>query len=288
MFQSVLVPLTGFDSDKAALETAYLAGRLFGAHIACLWVRPNPAHFSVGAMESYFVNDAAAAKFLAEEELRTEAARLAFAEFCENRQVMLAEAPPGTKGVSAASRELVGNAVETTLAQARSHDLVVLARAPRESHLGMRGIGAILIGSGRPVLLATEHVPENLAATIAVAWKDAPESARALAVSMPFIEKAEQVFVLAADDEGAKPGAATESAERVATTLRWNGLRAEARYVVPGGQTLAEALIGAASACGADLLVMGAYGHSRVQELVFGGVTRHVLAASPLPVLMFH
>jgi nucleotide-binding universal stress UspA family protein len=287
MFKSMLVPLTGFHSDKAALESAYLAGRLFDAHVECLCVRPKPAHFTVGAVESYFVNEASAAKFLAEDELRTETARIAFAEFCENRQVTLADAP-GPKGVSVALREITGDAVETTIAQSRFHDLVVLGRAPAASGLSTGGIGAVLVGSGRPVLLAPERTPETLAATIVIAWKDAPEAARALAVSMPFLEKANKIVVLGADEDGAKTGAAAESAEKIANLLRWNGLKAEARYIAPGGQVLPDAVLGAAGACGADMLVMGAYGHSRARELVFGGFTRHVLASSLLPVLLFH
>ena len=287
MFKSLLVPLTGFHSDKAALESAYLTARLFNAHVEALWIRPKPAHFTVAALESHFVNEASAAKFLAEDELRTETTRIAFAEFCENRQVTPADSP-GSKGVSAASREITGDAVETTIAQARFHDLVVLGRAPSASGLSIGGIGAVLVDSGRPVLLAPERTPETLASTIAVAWKDAPEAARALAVSMAFLEKAKKIVVLSADEEDAKTGAAAESAEHIATLLRWNGAKAEAHHIAPGGQTLPEAVLEAADACGADMLVMGAYGHSRARELVFGGFTRTALTSCRLPVLLFH
>jgi hypothetical protein len=89
VFKSILVPLTGFESDTTALETAYLAGRLFDAHLNCLWIRPRPAHFTPEALESHFVNEATAAKFLAEDDLRTEAARIAFAEYCQSALAML-------------------------------------------------------------------------------------------------------------------------------------------------------------------------------------------------------
>jgi nucleotide-binding universal stress UspA family protein len=104
---------------------------------------------------------------------------------------------------------------------------------------------------------------------------------------MPFLEQAGRIVILSADDD-AKSGAAGESAERVATLLRWNGLKADAHAIAPAGQEAVEAVLGAASSFGADLLLMGAYGHSRARELVFGGFTRRVLAACPLPVLMFH
>jgi hypothetical protein len=90
--------------------------------------------------------------------------------------------------------------------------------------LSLRGIGAVLVSGGRPVLIAPARPATNLGATIALAWKDTPEAARALAVSMPFLEQAGRIVILSADDD-AKSGAAGESAERVATLLRWNGLR---------------------------------------------------------------
>jgi nucleotide-binding universal stress UspA family protein len=288
VFKSILVPLTGFESDTTALETAYLAGRLFDAHLNCLWIRPRPAHFTPEALESHFVNEATAAKFLAEDDLRTEAARIAFAEFCQRRKMALVNAPPGPKDVSASSPECVGDVVETTIAQSRFHDLVVLARAPSASHLSLRGIGAVLVSGGRPVLVAPELPSTTLGATIALAWKDTPEAARALAVSMPFLEQAGKIVILSADDDSAKSGAAGESAEQVATLLRWNGLKADAHAIAPAGQEAVDAVLAAASSFGADLLVMGAYGHSRAREVVFGGFTRRVLAACPFPVLMFH
>lgn len=287
MFKSIVVPLTGFESDRAALDTAYLAAQSFDSHIEGLWVRPNPVHFTVGAVESFFVNEATAAAFLAEDELRTKAALIAFADFCADRKLTLADTP-GYEGGSATLREMTGDAAKTTIVQSRFHDLVVLGRPPRASGLSTRGIGAVLIGSGRPVLLAPERAPKNLGTTIAVAWKDAPEAARALSVAMAFLAKAGKILVLAADEDGADIGAAMGSAARVANLLHWNGLNAEAHNVTSGGKPLSDAVLSAAEALGADLLVMGAYGHSRASELMFGGFTRRVLAASPLPALMVH
>ena len=288
MLQSILVPLTGFATDNAALDMAYRAGRLFDSHIECLWVRPAPAHFTAGAVESRFVNEASAALFAADDELRTAAARIAFAEFCEKSRIPLANEPPAAKGMSAALRETTGDAVEMTIAQSRIHDLVVLARAPSASHLSTRGIGSVLVGSGRPVLLASDGLHENFARTIAIAWKDTPEAARALSMSMPFLEKAEKIVVFSVLEGGAKHSAAGDSADRIATTLRWNGLKAEAHSIPSAGQTAPEAVLSATRICGADLLVMGGYGHGRARELAFGGFTQHMLAACPLPLLMVH
>jgi nucleotide-binding universal stress UspA family protein len=102
------------------------------------------------------------------------------------------------------------------------------------------------------------------------------------------LSKAHKLVVLTADEGTEKPARNIEAAERVARQLRRPGCPVESRLVVPAGRPVAEAILDTAKACGADILVMGAYGHSRVRELVFGGFTRHVLNTSPLPAFLFH
>ena len=223
-----------------------------------------------------------------ENDVRSKRAQVAFAEFCARWSVPLADTPPGPHGVSAAWREIKGDRTESAIALARFHDLVVMARAPSGGGFSLADLGAVLIGSGRPLLLAASHRPESIGSTIAVAWKNTPEAARAVAAAMPFLSRARKVLVLSADEDSVAAGSTLQSAETVVTKLRWNKVRAEARYVIPGGRSLPDAVLETAGALGADLLVMGGYGHSRVRELVFGGFTRQVLTASPLPVLLFH
>jgi nucleotide-binding universal stress UspA family protein len=79
-----------------------------------------------------------------------------------------------------------------------------------------------------------------------------------------------------------------ESAERVAQQLRWHGLNIEAHYVIAGDHTVGDAIVKTARDNRADLIVSGAYGHSRLRELVLGGVTRDLLRESLLPVFLFH
>jgi nucleotide-binding universal stress UspA family protein len=292
MLKTILVPLTGFESDNTALDTAYIAGRSFDAHIQCVHVRADPVQIAGKSSVYDFGTGANGAELFAaleeENQLRSKRARVAFAEFCRRWQVPGSDSPPGPKGVSVAWREIEGDEVETTIAFARFHDLVVMARAPAASGFSTGGLGAVLIGSGRPLLLAPPRPPETLGSTIAIAWKDTPEAARALTAAMPLLSRASRIVVLSANEDSDKAGITIESAEKIVTQLRWNGRSAEARYVVPGGRALPDAVLETAAALGADVLVMGGYGHSRVRELVFGGFTRQVLAASPLPVFLFH
>jgi len=290
MFKRILVSLTGFESDGAALDTAYLVGRLFGAHLDCICARPGPAQIAIGASPFEIGAAMNAAELIAdlqkENELRAKNARLSFEAFCKKWRVPPADGPQD--GISAAWRQITGDEVETTIAEARFHDLVVVGRPPQATALSTNGIGAVVVGSGRPVLLAPKTAPENLAPTVAIAWKDGPEAARAVTAAAPLLMKAHKVVVLTADEGDARARAGIQSAERVAAQFRRHGSTSEARLVVPGGRPLHDAILETATASGADVLVMGGYGHSRLRELVFGGFTRHVLNASPLPVFIFH
>jgi nucleotide-binding universal stress UspA family protein len=234
------------------------------------------------------INDEIFEALREEDRIRTEAARRSFDEFRGRWSVALADSPPGPKGVTASFEERLGDDIEETIAQARFHDMLVLARGNDFTGLTPGAIGSILVGCGRPVLLAPPHVPGNLAPTVAIAWKESAEAARAVTASMPMLRMASRIFVLAAAEGDRDPDRSVESAERLRNQLRWHGLTVEARNVVQGGREVPDAVMQTARDVGADLLVMGGYGHSRIRELVLGGFTRHVIGEAPLPVLMFH
>lgn len=292
MFRKILVSLTGFESDRAALDTAALVARLFEAQIDCICARPGPTQIAIGATPFEIGAAMNAAELIAdlqkENELRTKNARLSFETFCRTWHVPLSDGPDTSRSLSATWREIVGDEIETTIAEARFHDLVVLGRPPQATALSTGGLGAVLVESGRPILIAPTTAPENLAPTIAIAWKEGPEAARAVSAAAPLLRKAQKIVVLTADEDGGGTEASVESAERLAAQLRRPGCTSEARLVVPGGRPLPNSILDTATAAGADILVMGGYGHSRLRELVFGGFTRHVLNASPLPVFLFH
>jgi nucleotide-binding universal stress UspA family protein len=292
MYRRILVSLSGFESDSAALDTAYLAGRLYGAHLDCICARPGPAQIAIGASPFEIGAAMNAAELIAdlqkENEIRAKNARLSFEAFCRKWRILSADGLGTHDGVSAGWREVSGDEVETTIAEARFNDLVVLGRPPQATALSTNGMGAVLVGSGRPLLLAPKTSPENLVPTVAIAWKDGPEAARAVTAAAPLLMKASKIVVLAADEGDGGTKGKVESAERVAAQFRRPGVTSEARLVVPGGRPLHNSILDTAAASGADILVMGAYGHSRLRELVFGGFTRHVLDSAPLPVFLFH
>ncbi len=286
MIKTILVQLSGDPGDNTALETAYLIARLFDAHIVGLHVSPGWAELA-GQVALQDVEGAApsAEFFAALEQQRKSMAWRAnrhFAEFCRRWQISIVGNQPGPRAVSAEMREIRGDVVKETVAEARFHDLLVLGRTAEA-----RGFGAMVVSAGRPIVIAPKQAPENLAPTIAVAWKETAEAARALTAAMPLLSKADKVLVLAAA-EGKGRTAMIDSAERIARHLRWHGLSVETQCIAPGERSLADAIAQSALQNRADLLVMGGYGHSRLRELVLGGVTRDVLNGCPLPVFLFH
>jgi nucleotide-binding universal stress UspA family protein len=284
--KTVLAPLTGDSGDNAALETAYLIARLFEGHITGLHVSPGWAELVTRSglqdMESALPSAEVFAALEQEQKSSAWRAHRHFAELCRRWQITPAESHTGSQAVSAEMREIRGDAQNETISEARFHDLVVLGRTA-----DARGFGAMVIGSGRPVLIAPRQAPENLAPTIAVAWKETPEAARALTAAMPLLKKADKIVVLSAEE--GKGRAATEaSAGRIARHLHWHGLSTENDYVDTRGRTVSDALVQSSRAHKADLLIMGGYGHSRMRELVLGGVTRDLLTDCPLPLFLFH
>ena len=111
---------------------------------------------------------------------------------------------------------------------------------------------------------------ESVGSTIAIAWKETAEAARAVTAAMPILAKAKKIVVLTASESSADEDAEMHPAEYLTRQLAAHGFKAEAREVEPGKRSAADALIAAAHEAGADLLVMGAYSHSRFRELVFG------------------
>jgi nucleotide-binding universal stress UspA family protein len=194
--------------------------------------------------------------------------------------------PPGAGAVSARQasacwREEIGHGATRVADRARFFDLLVLGRSGRvidEPH--SVAIEEALLASGRPVLIAPTEPPKAIGETVALAWNDSAQSARALAAAMPFLATARAVHVLSVGD--------TRAADLVGH-LAWYGIRASADAVYPVPEVgTGELLLAAAREHDADLLVMGGYGHAPWRETLFGGATRQVIGTSLLPLLLSH
>ncbi len=287
-FKTILAPVSGAARDDLTLAAALTVGRDFDAHVDVLFSR-QPASASV-PMVGEGISGAVVEQLMtaAEEEWtrREEAARHAFERAVGSFNVPLHEEPPGPTSVTAAWREVVASEEDSVVSFGHLSDLVVLGHergAAEDAQLTLTLEAALFQGS-RPVLVAPAKPAQRVGGVAAIAWNGSAESARAVAAAMPFLHKADAVHILTA----ATRKTDVSAAEGLSDYLAWQGILAAAKPVEPIESSVGAALLMTASDLGADLLVMGAYTHSRLRQLILGGVTRHILDHANMSVLMTH
>lgn len=168
--------------------------------------------------------------------------------------------------------------------QARCADLFIASRpdgetdAPDWTDL----VEAVIFGSGRALLLVPPgRHRQGPIKTVLIAWNGSRESARALREGLEFIDPATRVVVLIVDPS-------SDAADSVKAHLARHGIVAEVATAKSDDRRVADVILDEARSVSADLIVMGAYGHTRLREQIFGGATRDMLAASDSPVLVAH
>src|SRR3984893_3934433 len=167
-------------------------------------------------------------------------------------------------------------------------DLVVIARPESAGQsAGPPGLAeSLVLSSGRPIIMFPPRGTASQVRRILVAWNATRESIRAVADALPLIVRAKAVQVLVVDHERNRAGHGQEPGADIARHLTRHGAQVEVQRLSSGGEDMGRLLLSQAAAFGADLLVMGAYGHSHLREWMFVGVTRTVLYEAALPVLM--
>jgi nucleotide-binding universal stress UspA family protein len=229
MFRYILVPATGTGNDPSVFATALVVARLSAAHLKFLHVRPDDQQALVALTASADlgggVNDYSAIDALNRHAAdRCGAAEQAFRAFCEREQLTV----PGHPALDRPSAEWqleVGDQRSCWVEHAAEADLVVVGRGHEIV------LEASLMATGRPVLIAPAEAPKRLSGTIAIAWKNCPEAARAVTAARPFIKNAEQVIIFSAE-EGMELG--QQSAERLRDALAWHNPNTTLRHLQPG------------------------------------------------------
>jgi len=286
---TILAVVGGGQTDGAVLATALDAARHLGAHAECLHVRISAGEAAIYTPHvSYAMGEGLRSALVHLEKdaaTRSEAAFRHFTEACAVRSIAIG-APPGKNGeASAGWCEASGSGVERIIHRARFHDLAVVARPSGPNGMPPDLIVRLLAAAGRPVLVPSPVVRPAFE-TVMVCWKDTPEAARALGGAMSFLRRARRVvlFGMAEDGTGTVP-----SLSELAASLAWHGVdRVEIEQAAGTDMPVAEAIDRAAARCDADLVVLGAYGHSRTRELILGGCTQRFVEQSARPILFMH
>mgnify|MGYP002628921522 CR=1 FL=1 len=185
------------------------------------------------------------------------------------------------KGDSAAQlSETVGRLENAVARIGRAHGLTVISSSD-----GMRSaIDAALFETGRPVLLAPLDEVKSVGDRVAIFWKSSAEAAKAVWGAMPFLRTAQKVKVFTVGDSDAE----LADLQQLRAGLALAGVKVEVQAIAPNSDGDAAQLIDAAADMDADLVVMGGFTHSRLRELVLGGVTETALGNLARPTLLAH
>ncbi|GEP04463.1 universal stress protein [Methylobacterium oxalidis] len=178
------------------------------------------------------------------------------------------------------------NPMAFLMRQARTADIVVITRYHQdgvEDWCSYVEPGELILNVGRPVLVAPPDVDHVSAQRIIVAWKDTREARRAISDSLPFLKMAAEVFILSVGEE-----TGLEEARDVADHLKLHGLNCVPLLRQASSAGVAAVILTLAGEKQADLIVAGAYGHSRMREMIFGSVTRQLLESASVCCLMSH
>ncbi len=280
-----LLTVVGDGTATPVLETALLAARKFDGRIIGLNALTTEYAVVFGGEMGFSVSSEVDRTLEREGHDRRLAARELFESFMRAHDVRItAEETAPAQGVSAEWREESGrqNAVVGSLG--RVFDLIVVERPAKLASLAEATLEDALFESGRPVLMAPPTPPKSIGECMVIAWNGSTETARTVALSMPYLALASRVQVISI--EGAmQPG---PSGDDLAAALRRRGIAATSRVIPATTRQAGEVFLTEAKAAGCDLLVKGAYTQSRLRQMIFGGATRHIIMEAEIPVILAH
>lgn len=273
--KSILVLVDGGPLSESVLETGLAMASLFDARVEALHVQADPATLvpivgegMSGAMVEQVMDAMAKAV-----DQRSDKAKAVYDQIAARG------------GAKLVWRQESGPEPVVLAAAGRLSDLIVLGR-PDKSMDGQTAasLDAALFDTGHAVLVAPPTATKKCCHRVALAWNGSAEAARVVGVSLPYLAKAENVTILSA------PGTDKRApAEALAAYLALHDIKADVQsFELHHHQSVGHGLLEQAQKIDADMLAMGAYGHSRLREMILGGATRDVLAQATIPVLMAH
>ena len=275
-FKDILVALNSYPDPTpvSAVEDAVSIAAVLGAHLAALSCETRvqlPGHFiSTSIVSGIIAGEAGKSRKNAQELLA------AFDAAAEKAGIL---------HETILEKCLTLEVPDILVEYARLRDLTIL---PMPEASDQWYAEAIIFGSGRPTLILPEKAkrrPFQLG-TVAVAWDFSRAAARAISDALPMLELAKQVRIVTVVNE--KALGSKRSGEELARNLARHGIDVVLDNVDARGDAIGAVLESYTASRGADVLVMGAYGHTRLREFVLGGATRSLLSKPPLPILLSH
>ncbi|MEQ1515914.1 MAG: universal stress protein [Usitatibacteraceae bacterium] len=273
-YKTILVHVDGRPRNAQALRVACDLAARFDAHLAAIYALEQ--HLYVPVMDA-----GAAAVMQAQLDLN--------AQMQANAQSMI-RAEEQHSGRSIEWRGVSGDTVNTVMLHARHADLLVISQEDPEQKMAMEPslVANVVIGAGRPVLV----VPyagnfKSCGSSVLVGWSGTREAARAVADALPLLLQAKTVNIVSFNPRGDSTWGDIPGAD-IGVWLARHGVRVTVRQQKSDEVDVGNQMLSLAADMGSDLIVMGAYGHSRTFEFVLGGVTKTLLTSMTVPVLMSH
>jgi len=278
MLKDILVHVDGGKAAERRVEAAAILAEAAEGHLVGL-------HVTSAAEDLPWIEGYATEMVIRYATDRAESERVRARE-CFERQI-------AGRALTHEWRETSGLADRTVALHGRTSDLIVLGQSePAANAFGPApGIAEhVPLSAGRPCLILpyAGHWP-TLGRRVLVAWDGGREAARAVNDALPLLRRAQQVTIVTIGDRLQGGGTAAQGAAALGAHLTRHGLTVEVRHDSGGGAiAVPDVLLSLAADLSSDLLIMGAYGHNRLRELIMGGVTRAILDHMTLPVLMSH
>lgn len=287
MVATILCPLSGVPENKPVLDKAYSITKDLKCHLEVMHVEPE-------AKESIPLLGEGMSVAMVEDMIRiaeTEASKRAsrakemFDDSVKEHGLAIADRPGPEKVGTVSWRHEHGREDEVVARIGRLHDLIVIARpGDSEDVLTPMTLNAAIFETGRPVLVVPPKGAGSERKRIAISWNGSVQSARAVSKAIRLLEQADQVMVLTAASFQTSGARGPE----LSTYLRWHGIEPEIKVFEAPVGSVGPRLLEECDKFGADLLVQGAYTHSRMRQLILGGVTKHVLGHAEIPMFMAH
>lgn len=278
-YKTILVSLNDLERNEALLTGAADLARKFDSHLRGLYVIP--------AVEVYPAADfGMPVVFEGNRDIYLKAQKSVQDLFESITQVA------GVRNDFVVVDSITPDVADHVVDYARRADIAIISQGPDVDGLSVTGrnfVEQVLLSTGRPTLVLPRKVQTELVADLViVGWSGRRESARAAFDSIPLLTCANEVRVVWVDPEKERSHAGNLPGADLAESLSRHGVKASIDPLSTGGSEAGEALLTKISDSGAGLLVMGAYGHSRLSEFILGGATRSVLKSMNCPVLFSH
>lgn len=284
--KSILVPADGGDTLENVVEAALVVARRFDAHIMVLHVSQSAMHDALPENLSTELKNS-----VKQEESRLFSGNVEkisgeVAEFARKHKLVVSKKQQDDGNVSIEFRHCIGKVKETLIHFARISDTTAVIRPTNPDGLISRNLGggvleALLLQSGRPLLMVPPRWQGTKAQHAVIAWNHSLEASRALGMTLPWLQQMQKVTIVVARRH-------LEDGERVIQYLAWHGVNAKIEILNRRTSTVGKRILKICDNVGGDFLVMGGYSRSRMQTRVFGGVTDHVIHNSNVVSVLVH